>query len=142
MADYAAANNETLALQIITPSRLVADTEASIVTLPGSEGVFGVLPGHQPFITTMKPGVLEYEEGGMPYKLAVSGGLVEVTQDHVMALARTAERPEEIDLDRARQAKEERQRILDTMSREDEGWDHAERKLQRAEFRLEVGQGL
>ncbi len=70
--------------------QIVLDSHVSIVTLPGKEGDFGVLAGHMPLITLLQPGVVDYEEGGVQRKLSVSGGVVEVTQDKVLLLARTS----------------------------------------------------
>ncbi len=129
---------QALTLQILTPTRLVEDTSVSIVTLPGSEGDFGVLPGHKPFITSLRPGVISYEEGGMPRRLAVSAGIVEVIPERVIVLARTAEPPDEIDIDRAKKAKENFEAKLSEISRDHDDWGHLDKKLKRALARIEA----
>ncbi len=128
----------SLSLQIVTPHKAVLETDVSIVTLPGSDGVFGVMPGHSPFITTLRPGVLEFEEGGMPRRMAVSAGIVEVTQDRVIVLSRTCESRDDIDVERATRAKERLETELAGKTHADESWDRLEIKLNRAIARLDV----
>jgi len=128
----------SLSLQIVTPHKAVLDTDVSMVTLPGTDGVFGVMPGHSPFITTLRPGVLEFEEGGMPRRMAVSAGIVEVSRDRVIVLARTCESRDDIDIDRATRARETLEAELAGKSHADESWDKLETKLNRAISRLDV----
>jgi F-type H+-transporting ATPase subunit epsilon len=127
-----------LTLQVVTPSRLVLDSHVSIVTLPGKEGDFGVLAGHMPLITLLQPGVVDYKEGGVQRKLSVSGGVVEVTQDKVLLLARTCEKPDEIDEERANRAKKYSEDSLSGMSHDDESFARMEVKLKRALSRLKA----
>jgi F-type H+-transporting ATPase subunit epsilon len=86
-----------LSLSIVTPSRKVVATEADSVIAPGSEGEFGVLPGHAPLLAALRPGVVRYSAGGRTSRIAIGGGLAEVTQERVTVLAPTAESPEQID---------------------------------------------
>ena len=86
-----------LSLSIVTPIRAVLATDADSVVAPGSEGELGILPGHAPLLAALKPGVLRYDEGGRAGRIAIGGGLVEVTQERVTVLAPTAESPEQID---------------------------------------------
>lgn len=129
---------QTFTLQILTPGKMVEDTYVSIATLPGVEGDFGVLAGHMPFITNLGPGVVSYEEGGMPRRIAVSAGIVEVIQTRVIILARTAETVDEIDIDRARKTKESCEAKLSGMTHDHEDWAAIEVKLLRAIARIEV----
>jgi F-type H+-transporting ATPase subunit epsilon len=110
MADIGQA---TLRLEVVTPSRLVVSEEITELVAPGSEGYFGVLPGHLPFITTLKMGELTFWTGREEHHLAISKGYAEVRGDTVSILVDSAERPEEIDVmraERARQRAEERLR--------------------------------
>jgi F-type H+-transporting ATPase subunit epsilon len=91
-------------LQIVTPQRPLVDAEVDTVRLPGELGEFGVLEGHEPLLAALAPGIVEYELGGGSERVVVSGGFAEVTQERVTVLARTAERPEEIDRARAEAA--------------------------------------
>ena len=84
-------------LEIVTPERLLLSEEVDDVTLPGSEGYLGILPGHLPLLTMLGVGVLSYRQGGQKYHFAVSGGFAEVLGDRVIVLAETAGALEEID---------------------------------------------
>jgi F-type H+-transporting ATPase subunit epsilon len=86
-----------LALSIVTPTRAFVETDADSVYAPGSEGEFGVLPGHAPLLAALKPGVVRYTEGGRTRRVAIGGGFAEVSQARVIVLAPTAESPEQID---------------------------------------------
>ena len=99
-------------LEIATPTRQLVSAEADEVVAPGSEGYFGVLPGHAPFLTTLGSGEVSYRHGREEGHLAVIGGFAEVQDDRVMILAETAERPEEIDRERAEQARERAEQRL------------------------------
>ena len=94
-------------LEIVAPSRQVVRSEhVDEVIAPGSEGEFGVLPGHTPFLTTLKVGMLSYREGTAWHHLAVDWGYAEVGPNRVIILAEGADRASEIDLDEARLEKE------------------------------------
>ena len=93
-------------LELATPTRQLVSAEADEVVAPGSEGYFGVLPGHAPFLTTLGSGEVSYRHGREEGHLAVIGGFAEVQDDRVMILAETAELPEEIDRERAEQARQ------------------------------------
>ena len=86
--------------------------EADEVVAPGSEGYFGVLPGHAAFLTTLGSGEVSYRHGREEGHLAVIGGFAEVQGDRVMILAETAERPEEIDRGRAEGARQRAEQRL------------------------------
>ena len=94
-----------LLLEIVTPDRSLVREEVDELQLPGSEGYFGVLPGHAPLLATLKVGELWYRMGQDKYFLAIAGGFVEVLPDHVTVLAQVAERAEDIDISRAEAAK-------------------------------------
>jgi F-type H+-transporting ATPase subunit epsilon len=94
-----------LTLEIVTPERSLASEQVDEVQLPGSEGYFGVLPGHTPLLTTLQVGELWYRVGQDKHYLAVAFGFAEVLPDRVTVLAQIAERPEDIDVTRAESAK-------------------------------------
>ena len=127
-----------LLLELTTPTRLVVAEEADEVVAPGSEGYFGVLPGHAPFLTTLGAGVLMYRQGTREHRLAVSGGFAEVRNDKVIVLADTAERPEEIDRARAERARQRAEQRLSGTSREEVDYVRCAAALARALARLEV----
>jgi len=98
-------------LEVVAPSRQVVRSErVDEVLAPGSEGEFGVLPGHTPFLTTLKVGLLSYREGTEWHHLAVDWGYAEVGPDRVVILAEGADRASEIDLAEARLKRSARKR--------------------------------
>jgi len=86
-----------LRLSIVTPVRPLLDVDAEQVVAPGSEGEFGVLPGHAAMLVELRPGVVRWVEAGRPRRAAISGGFAEVTHERVTVLTPVAELPEQID---------------------------------------------
>lgn len=127
---------DRLTLEIATPTRLAVTESVDEVVIPGSQGYFGVLPGHAPFLTTVGIGELMYRVGRDERYLAVSGGFAEVRNDKVIVLADTAERPEEIDRARAERARERAERRLAGRADEDVDYTRALAALARAVVRL------
>ena len=100
-------------LEIVAPSRQVVRSErVDEVIAPGSEGEFGVLPGHTPFLTTLKIGMLSYREGSEWHHLAVDWGYAEVGPGRVVILAEGADRASDINLAEERVAKERAEKLL------------------------------
>ncbi len=94
------------ALEVVTPERVAYSGPVASLQAPGSEGSFGVLAGHIPLLTGLQIGRLRFvEEGGREIQMAISGGFVEVERTQVVVLAETAERIEEIDVERAAAAR-------------------------------------
>jgi len=87
----------SLRLSIVTPARAVVDADVDSVVAPGSEGEFGVLPGHAPLLAALKPGLVRWSTGSATWAIAIGGGFAEVTQERVSVLASAAEKPESID---------------------------------------------
>jgi F-type H+-transporting ATPase subunit epsilon len=129
-------------LELATPTRLLVSSEVDEVVAPGSEGYFGVLPGHAPFLTTLTAGELTYRHGRDEQHIAVIGGFAEVSGDHVIILAEAAERPEEIDRTRAERAKQRAEQRLagrsPTATGEEIDYTRALAALARALARLRV----
>ena len=92
--------------ELATPTRMLISADVEEVVAPGTEGYFGVWPGHAPFLTTLGSGEVCYRTVRDEKCLAVSGGFAEVTGERVIILAETAELPEEIDVARAQRAKQ------------------------------------
>ncbi|MGH2901710.1 MAG: ATP synthase F1 subunit epsilon [Solirubrobacteraceae bacterium] len=86
-----------LRLSIVTPTRPLVDAVVEQVVAPGSEGEFGVLPGHAALLAALKPGVVRWTESGKARRAAIAGGFAEVTQERVTVLAPAAELAEQID---------------------------------------------
>ena len=93
-------------LSIVTPDREVVHETVEAVTLPGTTGYLGILPGHAPLLSEVRPGEIVYTRAEGKHYLAVSWGFAEVLPSRVIVLANTAERAEEIDLQRATHARE------------------------------------
>ncbi len=127
-------------LDVVTPARVVVSRRVTEMMAPGSEGYFGVLPDHVPFITTLTAGTLTYWTGREQCHLAVSKGYVEVRADRVSVLADTAEPAEEVDVARAERARERAEARLQEWAAGSEAIDfaRAHAALQRALARLEV----
>ena len=132
---------DTFQLEIVTPDRLVVKEDAEEIQIPGKQGYLGVMPGHAPLITELDVGEITYRSHGQSEHLAVAWGFAEVLPEKVTILAETAERPEEIDVARAEEAKrraEERLKSGDT----EIDVTRALNALRRAEVRLQVaGEG-
>jgi F-type H+-transporting ATPase subunit epsilon len=92
---------DRLTLELATPTRMVVAEVVDEVVIPGSQGYFGVLPGHAPLLATLGIGELTYRNGREERHVAVAGGFAEVRNDKVIVLADAAELPGEIDRARA-----------------------------------------
>ena len=128
---------DKLNLEVITPERLVLRESVDEVVVPGLDGELGILPEHTPLISQLQTGVLTYRQGGATQQMHVSGGFVEVQPDRVSVLSDVAERPEEIDLERAQRAKERAEQRLKGQG-DDQDFPRAELKLQRAMIRIQL----
>lgn len=94
----------TFALSVVTPEREILRRDAEMIILRGASGDLGILARHIPLVTPIVPSVLQVRSGDGEQKLVLSGGFLEVRGTQVSVLARTAERPEEIDVRRAEEA--------------------------------------
>ena len=127
-------------LEIVAPSRQVVRSEhVDEVIAPGSEGEFGVLPGHTPFLTTLKVGMLSYREGTEWHHLAVEWGYAEVGPDRIVILAEGADRAVDIDIAEARLAKERAEKMLGEKL-EEKDHEKARVDLMRALIRIQVAE--
>jgi len=129
---------DRLTLEVATPTRLVVAETVDEIVVPGSQGYFGVLPGHAAFLTTLGTGELMYRLGRDEHYLAVACGFAEVRNDKVIVLADAAERPEEIDRARAESARERAERRLAGRSESDVDYTRAMAALARALTRLQI----
>jgi len=128
---------DTLQLQIVTPDKRLVNDEVEQVQMPGRSGYLGILPGHAPLLTELGPGEMSYTQGGKISYLAVSWGFAEVLPNKVTILADAAERPEDIDVKRAEEAKARAEEALRQQDPELD-YDATLRALRRAEVRLQV----
>ncbi len=129
---------KTLLLEVVTPDRQVVKTEVDIVVMPGVQGQFGVLVNHIPFLSALEIGEMYYRKGGQIEYLFIGGGFAEVTGEKVTVLADSAELGKEIDIERARRAKERAERRLAAGRAADIDWARAEAALRRAMARMKV----
>ena len=131
---------DTLLLDIVTPDRLVISERVEMVTAPGVEGEFGVLPGHTPFFSLLSFGEIGYRAGGEDRFMAVSWGFAEVLADRVTILVETGEMADEIDISRAESAKQRAEQRL--VRKDDSAVDiqRAQAAIHRSMIRLRVAQ--
>ncbi|MGD0399939.1 MAG: F0F1 ATP synthase subunit epsilon [Syntrophobacteraceae bacterium] len=130
---------EKILLEIVTPERKVLSEMVDIVVAPGELGEFGVLPGHIPFLCKLKVGELRYRVGAAYLHVAIMGGYAEVLNNQVTILAPAAEAAVEIDVIRARAARERAERRIAEV-REKFDFARAQAALQRAMARLKVSE--
>ena len=124
-------------LTIVTPEEAVTHEHTDELEIPGRDGYFGVLPGHAPLFSELKIGDLAYRKGNQWFHLAVAWGFVEVLPTKVRVLAETAERAQQIDVERAKRAKERAEQRL-ARPTGDVDFDRARIALERALIRLQV----
>jgi F-type H+-transporting ATPase subunit epsilon len=132
---------ESIELIIVTPERQLLREAVVETTLPGADGCLGILPGHAPLITELGIGELIYRARGASETghLAIISGFAEVLGDRVTVLAETAERPEEIDITRAEEAKKRaEQRLAEAASDPNVDWGRAAIALERSLIRIQV----
>jgi F-type H+-transporting ATPase subunit epsilon len=129
---------EKIRLRIVSPVRLVLDEEVDEVTASGPLGEFTVLPNHIAFLTLLEIGELSYKQGAERHFLAVNGGYAEVLDNVMTVLANAAEFGYEIDVERARVAKEKAEQSLAGLGRDDPKFIAAEAALRSALVRLQV----
>lgn len=128
----------TTNLSIVTPDGTVYEGEADLVSVRSTTGELGILPGHIPLVAPLETSPVRVKKNAGTDLVAVSGGFVEVRPDTVTILAESAERPEEIDKDRAQTAKERAEERLNRAKQEEIDIKRAQLALKRANTRLEV----
>jgi F-type H+-transporting ATPase subunit epsilon len=129
---------DKIQLEVVTPERRVLAEPVDMVTVPGLGGELGILPGHTPLISQLQTGVLTYAQDGKSFPLHVSGGFVEVRDDHVSVLAEVAERPDEIDVARAKQARDQLEKQINAWSGSEEDLQIAKTELDRSVVRMQL----
>lgn len=128
---------KTLTVSVVTPDGPVLEDDYEMVSCKAESGELGILPGHIPLVAPLSINAVRLKRGNTEDKLAVNGGFMEVRPDKVTILAQSAEKPSDIDIERAKQAKERAERRL--QSRQDHiDMLRAELALRRALNRLNV----
>jgi F-type H+-transporting ATPase subunit epsilon len=134
------ADGKTFPFEILTLQKLFLREEVRFVIAPGQEGVFEILANHAPFVFALKPGPLRMRmPDGTDQYMVVGTGFLVVQTARTTVLTRSAERPEEIDVTRARRAKERAEERLQQKS-SDMDLARAQASLQRALARLKVAE--
>ena len=130
---------DTFQFEIVTPERSVASGDAEEMQIPAKRGYIGILPGHAPMITELSVGEVSYRNGSKTERFSVAWGFAEVLPDKVTILAETAERASEINVERARRAREKAEERL--RSADDEAdVERARAAFKAAEARIEVAE--
>lgn len=131
---------KTMPTNVVTPDGSVYSGETEMVSVKSTTGDLGIMPGHLPLVTPLAVGAIRIKKDSKVELIAVSGGFMEVRPDEVNILAESAERPSDIDISRARAAKERAQRRLDEAKKDNIDFNRAEMALKRAINRLEVSE--
>jgi F-type H+-transporting ATPase subunit epsilon len=129
---------EKMKLEIVTPYSKVVDAEVEEVTATGKLGEFGVLPGHAPFLTSLRIGELAYKYDGKIEHMALNWGYFEIRDDRIIVLVETAETAEEIDVERAKAAQGRAEEALKKLTPEDKQFKVYEAALERSIIRMQV----
>ncbi|HPJ96669.1 MAG TPA: F0F1 ATP synthase subunit epsilon [Syntrophales bacterium] len=131
---------DELMLEVVTPEAMVFSGNVEEVTIPGTEGEFGVLKGHASLLSSIEVGELNFTKDGKKTFYAAGTGYAEVTSSKVTVLLETAERSDLIDKARAQRAKENAESKLSKISKEDDQYEYMRAALFRAITRLSVAE--
>lgn len=127
-------------LEIVTPYGLVVSSKVEEAYIPGSQGDFGVLPGHIPFLTSLRIGELHYRRDKEVHFLAINRGFAEVTPARTTILTDTGEPAEEINVERAHAAKVRAEERLKSLLKEDPAYQQERESLERARVRMRIAE--
>ncbi|MGB8644124.1 MAG: F0F1 ATP synthase subunit epsilon [Anaerolineae bacterium] len=128
----------TIHLDIVTVERPVISEDVDYISAPGIDGVIGILPRHEPLLTALTFGELRYKKGDQESSFAIGGGFMEVRPDKVTVLADSADQAEEIDEQRAEEARKRAQELLAQKPESDVESARLEQAIRRAEIQLRV----
>lgn len=129
---------EKLTLEVVSPYGLILKEEVDEIVATGTEGEFGVLPGHVPLVTTLKIGMLVCRKGGTVSYVFINSGYAEVNEDRVLILADSAEREDDIDVERAKNAMKRAEERLRKQEQID--FNRAQAALDRAIIRVQLAE--
>lgn len=134
--------SDEITLEVVTPEKMVFSGKVEEVLIPGTEGEFGVLLGHEPLLTSVDIGELYFLAGGKKTHYAVNTGYAEITGGKITVLIETAERADAIDKDRANKAKEKATEGLSQLTKEHDDYEKMRLALTRAINRISVAEKL
>ncbi|SDZ45816.1 F-type H+-transporting ATPase subunit epsilon [Evansella caseinilytica] len=129
---------KTMHTNVVTPDGSVFEGQVEMVSVKTTEGELGIMAGHLPLVSPLTIGAVRIRKESKVQLIAVSGGFIEVRPDEVNILAESAELPSQIDIARARAAKERAERRLQEAKKANIDFKRAELALKRAINRLEV----
>lgn len=129
---------ETFLLEIVTPYAKLLSKEVEEMTAPGQEGEFGVLPGHTPFLTSLKPGELSFKKGSESVLIAVGRGYAEVLPDKTTILVDAAVSEADIDLEDAKARLARSEEALKALTTEDAGYQAATDASELAQAEIKI----
>jgi F-type H+-transporting ATPase subunit epsilon len=132
--------SDELMLEIVTPEKMAFSGTVEDVTIPGTEGEFGVLRGHEALLSSIEIGELNFTKNGKKTYYAVSTGYSEVTSGKVTILIETAEKSDDIDKARAMKAKENAEVSLAKLTKENAEYEKARLALIRAVTRISIAE--
>ena len=127
-------------LEIVTPEKMTFSGKVEEVTIPGAEGEFGVLRGHEPFLCSVDIGELNFIKEGKKTYYSVNTGYAEVTANKVTILIETAERSDYIDKNRAQKAKDNAEARLAQIDKDNVEYEKVRTALARAIVRISVAE--
>ena len=132
--------SDELMLEIVTPEKMAFSGNVEDVTIPGTEGEFGVLRGHEALLSSIEIGELNFTKDDKKSYYAVNTGYAEVTSNKVTILIETAERSDSIDKDRARKAKENAEARMGKLTKDDSDYEKVRLALIRAITRINIAE--
>jgi len=132
---------KTMKVNVVTPDGPVYESDVEMVSTKAQTGELGILPGHIPMVAPLEIGAVRMKKDGNTELVAVSGGFLEVRPDTVTVLAQTAEKSDEIDVERAIRARERAEQRLREKQQENVDFRRAELALRRAINRISIAQG-
>ncbi|MBX4191846.1 MAG: ATP synthase F1 subunit epsilon [Candidatus Doudnabacteria bacterium] len=125
--------------KIVTPERIVLETDTESLTLPTTTGEITVLPNHVPLVSQLIAGEIRYKQNGKDNFFAVSGGIIEIKKDNeIVVLADTAEFGHEIDIERAEKARDAAKSLMTDSYKDQKGFADASAAFQKQLVRLKV----
>ncbi|MBL4951726.1 F0F1 ATP synthase subunit epsilon [Neobacillus sp. OS1-32] len=131
---------KTIKVSVVTPDGPVYESDVEMVSTKAKSGELGILPGHVPLVAPLEIGSVRLKKDGKTEFVAVSGGFLEVRPDQVTVLAQSAEKSEDIDVERALRAKERAEQRLREQKQDNIDFKRAELALRRAVNRITVAE--
>ena len=125
-------------VDIVTPTAIAFSGDANTVEAPGFLVEFGVLPGHTPFLSVVRPGLVTIHTAAGDHRFVVGTGFVEAGPDRLVVLTEQFERAEDVDKDAARKQLDEANKVLGTVDPDSGDFKNAERDAALARARLAV----